>query len=165
MGHTFTRQAERRRLMPSVTVNVIGMPIPQGSMVSNGFKRGMRHSNGEVLMPWRAQVAKQVLDALPQEWDRMAPVSLSAVFRFPRPQSHYGTGRNAGSLRSSAPGEHIVKPDLDKALRAINDSLEAGGIVKGDQQVCSINATKRYCIEDEPPGVLITLINLKGDPP
>jgi crossover junction endodeoxyribonuclease RusA len=150
--------------MSALTVNIDGLPVPQGSLVSNGAGRGLRHANHVKLKPWRYQVVSAILGAKPNDWDPSLPVSVTATFRFPRPQSHYGTGRNADTLKTSAPIHHIVKPDLDKACRAIGDGIEESGLVRGDQQITSWNIAKRYAIGDEAPGVLLTLISLPSSP-
>ena len=146
--------------MSALTVNIDGLPVPQGSLVSNGAGRGLRHSNHARLKPWRYTVVSAILAAKPKDWDPSLPVSVTATVRFPRPQSHYGTGRNADTLKPSAPIHHIVKPDLDKACRAIGDGIEESGLVRGDQQIVSWNIAKRYTVDDEAPGVLLTLISL-----
>ena len=89
--------------MSALTVNIDGLPVPQGSLVSNGIGRGLRHSNHVKLKPWRYTVVSAILAAKPKDWDPSLPVSVTATFRFPRPQSHYGTGRNADTLKPSAP--------------------------------------------------------------
>ena len=146
--------------MPAFTVFVEGVPVAQGSMISNGAGRGLRHSNHAKLKPWRAQIISMLNRHRPEDWDPSAPISLTATFRLQRPQGHYGTGKNANRLKASAPEFHIVKSDLDKLLRSILDSIEQSGLARGDQQVCSINAAKRWCVEPEVPGVLLTLISL-----
>tara|TARA_A100001201_G_scaffold96758_1_gene83571 strand:- start:391 stop:849 length:459 start_codon:yes stop_codon:yes gene_type:complete len=148
--------------MTAFTVDVIGMPVPQGSMVSNGFKKGLRYSNDEQLKSWRNQVISELAKAKPDGWDKSGAVSVSAVFRLLRPQGHYGTGRNAGVLKASAPEFHTVKPDLDKLCRSCGDSIEAAGLCR-DQQIVAWHVAKRYCIDDEPPGALITIINFTHD--
>ena len=130
-------------------------------MVSNGYGRGLRYSNDKQLKPWRTTVATTIRENLPPDWDPSLPVSITATFRYPRPQGHFGTGKNSNTLKPSAPTHHFVKPDLDKAQRAIGDSLEAGGILRGDQLITQWNVSKRYTIDPEPPGVLITIIALK----
>jgi len=149
--------------MPALTVFVEGVPISQGSMVSNGAGRGMRHSNHAKLRPWRAQIISMLNRHRPEDWDPSAPISLTATFRLLRPQGHYGSGKNSNRLKPSAPEFHTVKSDLDKQLRSVLDSIEQSGLVRGDQQICSINATKRWCVEPEVPGVLLTLISLPND--
>ena len=146
--------------MSALTVNIDGLPIPQGSMVSNGAGRGLRHSNHVKLKPWRYTVVSAILGAKPKDWDPSLPVSVTATVRFPRPQSHYGTGRNADTLKPSAPTHHAVKPDIYKVARALGDGIEESGLVRGDQQITSWNIAKRYTVGDEAPGVLLTLISL-----
>ena len=46
----------------------------------------------------------------PEDWDIHAAVSLRCEFVFPRPLSHYGTGKNAGKLKDSAPVHITRKP-------------------------------------------------------
>ena len=146
--------------MPALTVDIEGVPVAQGSLVSNGYGRGLRHSNDKALKPWRYIVSQTISQARPKDWDPSKPVSVTATFRFPRPQAHYGTGKNANNLKPSAPEHHFVKPDLDKAARSIGDAIEQSGLVRGDQQICSWNIAKRYCHDNETPGVLLTLISL-----
>ena len=146
--------------MPALTIDIEGLPIAQGSLVANGYGRGLRHSNDKALKPWRYLVSQSIAQARPKDWDPSLPVSVTATFRFPRPQGHYGTGKNSNTLKPSAPEHHIVKPDLDKAQRSIGDAIEQSGLVRGDQQICSWNVAKRYCADNETPGVLLTLISL-----
>ena len=150
--------------MSALTVNIDGLPIPQGSLVSNGAGRGLRHANHVKLKPWRYQVIAAITPARPPDWDPSLPLSITATFRLPRPQNHYGTGRNANTIREAAPAHHTVKPDVDKLARAIGDAIEESGIVRGDQQITSWNIAKRYAIGDEAPGVLLTLISLPSSP-
>ena len=49
--------------------------------------------------------------------------------------------------------------DLDKLLRSTNDAL-TGVLFDDYRQVISIDATRRYCIGNEPPGAIITLTAL-----
>jgi len=148
--------------MSIFSVDVVGLPTPQGSMVSNGHKRGLRYTNDKVLKLWRNQLITELANAKPDEWDKQGAVSVSAVFRFERPKYHFGTGRNEGTLKPSAPEFHIVKPDLDKVTRSLGDSIEMAGLCP-DQAIVSWNVAKRYCADNESPGVLVTLINLADE--
>jgi len=146
--------------LAALTIDIIGIPIPQGSLVANGYGRGLRHSNQDKLRPWRAQLIAELVAARPISWDPSLPISVTATFRFPRPQGHYGTGRNSNTLKPSAPTHHIVKPDLDKAQRALGDAIEQSGLARGDQQITGWNVAKRYALPDESPGALITITPL-----
>ena len=74
------------------------------------------------MKPWRRQVAAAYRDhCFGDMLD--GPVIVTVDFYLPRPKSHYGTGRNAGALKPSAPAEHLTMPDLDKLTRAVGDAL------------------------------------------
>lgn len=146
--------------MPAFTVFVEGVPVPQGSMISNGAGRGMRHSNAAKLRPWRYNIISMLNRHCPKDWNPSAPLTVCAVFRFTRPQGHYGTGRNANRLKASAPDFHVTKPDLDKLQRSIGDAIEQSGLARGDQQITNWSVAKRWCLADEVPGVLLTLASL-----
>src|SRR5690349_6109042 len=71
------------------------------------------------------------------------PVWLEATFCFQRPRSHYGTGRNAGTVKPSAPGQyHAQKPDGDKLTRALFDALTVAGVVRDDSLIASCQWVK-----------------------
>jgi crossover junction endodeoxyribonuclease RusA len=92
--------------------------------------------------PWReairAEVQRQVMVPL------AGAVHCEITFRMPRPQGHYGTGRNAGQVRPGAPAYPASKPDLDKLIRAVLDGLTDGGAWKDDGQVVALAARKMY---------------------
>ncbi len=77
-------------------------------------------------------------------------VFVRAKFIFQRPRSHYGTGRNEGILKLSAPKFHIKKPDHDNCEKFIYDILN-GEVWRDDSQVVSAIVEKEYChFLDEP---------------
>jgi Holliday junction resolvase RusA-like endonuclease len=82
------------------------------------------------------------------------------LFVFPRPKSHYGTGRNAGTLKPGAPLYHASRPDRDKLERAINDALKIAGIFKDDSQNAAGGSKKIYGAR---PGCRITVESLEGE--
>lgn len=71
------------------------------------------------------------------------PLSLDVRFYFTRPRGHYGTGRNAATLKPSAPRFPIVRPDTTKLVRAIEDAL-TGVLWRDDALVVSQVAAKLY---------------------
>ena len=75
-----------------------------------------------ILGSWRSDVASAAHRAKPEDWDIYAAVSLRCEFVFPRPLSHYGTGKNAGKLKDSAPVHYTKTPDVDKLVRGVADS-------------------------------------------
>lgn len=132
-------------------------------MKSLGARAGrtiLTHSNGTTLMPWRQELANAALAARPGDWDLGASIALSLTFRFPRPAGHY---RSNGTLKPTAPSAKLTKPDLDKLIRACGDAW-AGIIYRGDQQIISISAAKRFVCGTEVPGLLATIIPLPTHP-
>jgi len=71
------------------------------------------------------------------------PLELHVIFYAPRPKGHYGSGRNSGVLKHHAPAYPIVKPDVTKLLRAVEDAI-TGICWRDDAQVVVQHAEKRY---------------------
>ena len=86
------------------------------------------------------------------------PVYLCILFVTSRPQGHFGTGRNAGKLKDSAPQYPTVQPDMHKLVRAVEDAL-TGIIWKDDKQVVKSNIEKVY---GEKPGAEIVIETLEA---
>lgn len=131
--------------MLSLAIEVGGVPQPQGSKTRGRF--GNIREDNDKLAPWRFAVVDAIRDVIADQpgWPITEPVALRVTFYFPRPRSHYGTGRNAGTLKPSAPGRyHGQKPDADKLLRAICDSVKAAGAVRDDSQIAYTTAAKMW---------------------
>jgi Holliday junction resolvase RusA-like endonuclease len=143
---------------------VYGKPVAQGDLSAMPvMKRGTRepvmgrngrpivnmvHQNAAALKPWRQEIAGVAvaeggwlavgLNALD------GPVYLSLTFYVKRPESHYGTGRNAGVLKDSAPlHPETSGSDIDKLTRAVLDAL-TGIVWKDDKRVVVAHAKRRY---------------------
>ena len=71
------------------------------------------------------------------------PIKIACVFYMPRPKSHYGTGKNAGKLKTNAPTLHTKKPDLDNMLKFCYDCLNQI-TWKDDSQIVENVAKKFY---------------------
>lgn len=138
----------------SLTFTVAGMPpAPQGSKRHVGNGRMIESSKN--VKPWRYLVQQA---ALATNYPTITgPVSISIVFLFPRPKSHYTA---KGTLKPSAPTFHSVKPDGSKCLRSTEDALVDAGLLQDDARIAISSHTKRYCTPDEHPGAVITLIPL-----
>jgi crossover junction endodeoxyribonuclease RusA len=119
---------------------VAGVPAPQGSKTRT--KWGVREDN-PATRPWRTAVTWEATAAMQGRDPLTGPVLLHVTFHFPRPRSHYGTGRNADRLKESSPSFHATKPDADKLLRAIGDAI-TGVVVRDDCQLAQVVAVKRY---------------------
>lgn len=101
---------------------------------------------------WQAVIAKEareVYGGKPVE----VPLKVTCKFFMPRPQSHFGTGRNANVLKASAPEYAGNKPDAGKLARGTIDAL-TGIIYKDDALIVSETHEKFY---GEPARVEITI--------
>jgi Holliday junction resolvase RusA-like endonuclease len=126
------------------------------------YKSRVIANNVETLASWRSDVAAAAHRHKPEGWNNKAAVSLRCEFVFPRPLSDYGTGRNAGKLKPSAPLHHTKTPDIDKLCRGVADSIGdavAQVLLKNDSQIVSLHATKRYQTDDF-LGAIITVTAL-----
>ena len=144
----------------SFTFRVLGTPVPQGSVKAFGSR--VVANNEQALGSWRSDVASAAQRAKPADWDINAAVSLRCEFVFPRPLSHYGTGKNATKLKPSAPRYHVRTPDVDKLVRGVADSIGdavARVLLNNDSQIVTLYAAKRYSTDDF-LGAIITVTAL-----
>lgn len=139
--------------MSILRFTVPGIPVPQGSMsafMPKGWNRPILTSANKKLKPWRALVAQAARDAMMKQGFTMAgkdvPFGIELIFRYARPKSDkrvYMTKR----------------PDLDKNVRSVGDSL-TGVVWKDDSQLVKIIASKEY----GEPGVEILLWEMVEEP-
>ena len=71
------------------------------------------------------------------------PLALEIWFHIKRPKGHFGTGKNAGVLKPSAPKYPNKKPDIDNMLKFYMDCMNTV-IFHDDSAIITVNAHKRY---------------------
>lgn len=153
---------------------VPGIPVPQGSknatVVPRKGKNGKCNPAGgkssfravmyeqeKGLAKWRGNVKRFAAMQLPKNWNSSGCFANWSVFFFPRPGYHYSKD---GTLKPeySQILYKKTKPDGDKCLRAINDSIT--GVVFGDDaQVVPGFGMTAYA-DPGLPGALITIVKL-----
>jgi len=121
-----------------VTIEIPGIPQQQGSKEPWGAE-----TNEKNLKAWRSLVAEKANAQLNGMPPIMGAVEVHAIFTFPRPKSHYRTGKFATTMREDAPLYHTNAPDLDKLCRAIGDALR-GTVILDDRQIAQWFARKVY---------------------
>ena len=118
----------------AITFTVFGTPRPQGSMRAL-WKPGMKYpavtSDNPRLKPWRQQIAGVALALNIAPFGDYVPLEITMNFYFTKPKS-------AKKRRGMT-----VKPDGDKLLRAVFDSLK-GVLFHDDAQVVEFHARKHY---------------------
>ena len=137
----------------TVTFVVSGVPVPQAGTRGVPTAAGNRQitTGGKGLARWRSAVTAAAMQARCAHGQQTGAIHLDATFRFTVPKSR---ARNAPRI-----ARKMTKPDLDKLVRAIGDSLTAAGLIIDDNQIASIQASKWETTTDE-PGVVITLTEL-----
>ena len=132
-----------------ITLTVYGSPAPQGSKraFSGARKDGSRFTgtveeNYDRVRSWRQAVLEEARKAAAEPF--ASPVQLAVSFYLRRPKGHYGTGRNGGILKASAPLYPGSAPDLSKLIRSTEDALTDSGIWADDALVVMISAEKQY---------------------
>ena len=133
-----------------VTFRVEGMTAaPQGSKRHVG--NGVMLESCKRVKPWRLLVVEAAVRAgVPL---LKGPVTMSVVFLFARPMGHF---RKDESLKPSAPKHHAVRPDGSKLIRSTEDALSKL-LYEDDSRIVTGTWHKRYCVEGERPGAVITV--------
>lgn len=146
--------------MAEFELTVHGLPAPQGSKKYVGHRFSNKYGkelpvlveSSKKVDPWRRNVAKAAMTARPLElFD--GPLVADMVFSMPRPKGHFGTGRNAGSLRPSAPLVPFVMPDLSKLARSTEDALK-GIVWRDDSLVVAYGRLAKVYAGDSDPDAL-----------
>jgi len=143
--------------MSTIVFTVAG--IPKGQPRARAFYKpglGVRMYDAGQAEGWKGEVALAARLFVPAT-PITGPVSVDIALRFPRPKSHYRTGKHAGELRPDAPIWHTAKPDRDNAEKAILDCLTRLAIWRDDAQVCCGQVTKRWHTQG---GATITISEL-----
>ena len=147
-----------------IMIVVRGKPAPQGSKGS--FRNGYMKETSPFLMPWRNQIVSACIEQKINNGKIIEdPVEIFIDFLFHRPQSHYGTGRNEGNLKPSAPQYPITRTtgDIDKLCRSTLDGLSvpSGGILlKDDSLVVRLKAVKSFATKGGFQGAFIHIWKL-----
>lgn len=105
--------------------------------------------------PWRYLVQQAAIATKHPTFT--GPISLSCIFLFPRPKSHY---TSKGTLKPSAPTFHSVRPDGSKCLRSTEDALVDSGLIIDDARIAISSHTKRFTCDGENPGAIISILAL-----
>jgi Holliday junction resolvase RusA-like endonuclease len=141
----------------SVYFTVVGHPQPAGS------KRAFPNKGGGVSVvddnpkakSWQAEVSVAAIQAMIDAELEMfeGPCGMAVIFTLVRPKGHFGTGKNAGVLKESAPPYPIVKPDTTKLLRGVEDAMTTI-VYRDDSQVVEQAVSKHY---GTPEGVRVSV--------
>lgn len=152
--------------MRTLKITVHGTPQPAGSKRAFVINRGKPYQRAVVTDAnpkagaWKDQVAQQAGDTIGIQPLFRVPLRLALTFYVARPKGHYGTGRNAGQLKASAPRYPAKKPDVLKLARGVEDAM-TGVVYHDDAQIVEEVLIKRYT--DGAEGVEIEVQALEAE--
>lgn len=104
---------------------VAGLPKPGGSkkaFVIPGTTRAVV-TEASKNKDWKRAVSQSAALAMGERPFFSCPLAVTTIFIMPRPKGHYGTGKNAGKLKLTAPLAHTSKPDVTKLMRSTEDAM------------------------------------------
>lgn len=140
---------------PIITFRVYGEPKGQPRPRAFARKMGNKHVarvyDAGTAEGWKGCIALAARPHVPVT-PMHGPIRVDAHFIFPRPKSHYRTGKRANELRPDAPLLHTSKPDRDNLDKALCDCLTQAGMWRDDSQVCAGEIIKTY---GDKPGAVI----------
>ena len=139
----------------SIRFTAHGIPAPQGSKIRT--KWGMREASKN-LQPWREAIVSQIIRDGLNDTMLDGPLTVRAVFMFPRPAAHYGSRKGEKYLKDNAPQFKPTAPDLDKLCRSLGDALTQSGLITDDDRIVRWETEKRYCNGPERPGVFVEVM-------
>lgn len=148
--------------MTTIRFFAAGKPEPQGS--KKAFVMKIEGRPGTSAKDYRAIIVDDNPEG--KKWKKIVattarmvhtgapitgPLQIDITFTVERPQGHFGTGKNAGNVKGSAPEFPEVRPDVLKLARAVEDSL-TGLIYEDDAQIVAEHIFKVY---GPKPGALV----------
>lgn len=131
--------------------------LPKGQPRPKAFARGGIASvyDPATAEGWKSQVAvaaKEHIPAIPLG----VSLYLHLEFYMPRPGGHYVGGRKGCTIRQSAPGYHIGRPDADNLAKAVMDAMTVIRFWHDDAQIADLRVRKLYD-DGRGPGCLVTI--------
>lgn len=137
--------------MGTLSFYVAGIPVGKGSMKAfyvPKINRCVVTNDSSKSKPWASTISVEAAAAVTgSDWQcvQAGGMDVRLTFNMPRPQGHYGSGKNKGVLKLSSPSAHVTKPDIDKLTRLTLDALK-GIVWNDDSQVVDLQAFKNYAI-------------------
>lgn len=133
---------------PSLRIDVVGTPSPQGS--KRHFCNGRLTESSKRVAPWRYAVVQQSIScAHEQGWVTPAgPVGVRCAFVLRRPAP-------AGSRLVPH-----VEPVMDELIRSTWDALMTAGVIVDDSWIVEALAEKCYAAAGGDTGAVITVTDL-----
>jgi len=131
--------------------------VPKGQPRPKAFSRGGIASvyDPGTAEGWKSQVAIAARPFIPAT-PLVRDLYLRLEFYFPRPKSHFRTGKRSAELRDDAPGYCAKKPDFDNCAKAVSDALTVIRMWGDDAQIVDSRIRKLYD-DGRGPGCIIEI--------
>lgn len=140
-------QPNRGLSMEAITFDVKGEPKGQPRVHAFARKMGTKYVarmyTPDSANDWKGNIGYWAREHIPAD-PISVPVRVRLECNFTRPKSHFGTGKNASTLKPAAPTCHTTKPDFDNVAKAALDALVNIGMLKDDCLVAEATVVKRY---------------------
>ena len=137
---------------------VPGIPRPGGSKKAFAHPKTGKimviDAGGKHTKDWRAVVALTAVQAMEGKPLMSSALETNMIFLFPRPKSHYRTGKFSDQLKPDAPYYKTSMPDLLKITRSTEDAMK-GVVYVDDSLIVQECLTKVYT--NEKPGAWIVV--------
>ena len=127
---------------PDYILTVLGLPTAQGRPRARNAGKFVQIYDDPKSRKAKDSLAAVVQDHAPMELID-CPLQVDLYFYMPRPAGHYGTGKNAGKLKSTSPTNHTKRPDIDNLRKLVMDAL-TGIFWRDDSLVCEGHTRKIY---------------------
>lgn len=141
-GEPRAQQRHRSAIRPRRGYTGIKVEMPDGSIETLYRKKDLFIHNYDPSYKDKADIIR-MLQALAPEQPLDGPLRVDLYMYYLRPDKHYGTGRNAGKLKPSAPIWKTTRPDRDNADKIILDALNKI-FWTDDARVCAGEIIKQY---------------------
>tara|TARA_R110000803_G_scaffold96343_4_gene164498 strand:- start:1265 stop:1675 length:411 start_codon:yes stop_codon:yes gene_type:complete len=133
---------------PEISFDVFGEPAPQGSKT---IMRGrLVEASSKKLKPWRKAVTLAAMTHLEDSGVAFLDDAVEITVKF-----YVRRGTTVKRLLPTVPS------DLDKLIRAVNDSLTDAQVWNDDSQVVKLTAFKVYA-DNREPGAFIQIAKYNG---
>jgi len=125
------------------TFRIYGNPIAKARprFFRRGKFTGTYDSQKMEAGKWMLQLQEQASQQM--DAPLTGPLMADFQFYFSRPKNHYGTGRNAGKLKDSAPKYCTNAKDFDNLAKFSADCMNSI-VYKDDRQIVDAAIHKRY---------------------
>jgi len=121
-------------------LKILGVPKPQPR--HRHFQRGKFKGTYDPAKGDKQSFLYLVLEQAPSA-PLDEPLRVDIDFFFPRPKGHYGTGKNSGVLKATAPTNHISRPDIDNLRKFVMDAMNKV-FWRDDSIICEGHTRKIY---------------------